>query len=181
MTRIPEIKSRDEMQEDKRHIFDEIVGTRGRVVSPFALLLHSPEVAQKTAHLGTYLRYGSTLPPALRELAISATAREWDNDYEWAAHSVLALREGARQEALDTISYRRNLDGLTSEEAAIVKYTRELMQNRQVSEEAMEAVKCHFGLQGLVDLTATIGYYSMIACVLFAFEAEQAPGAPLLP
>ena len=37
-----------------------------------------------------------------------------------------------------------------------------------------------FGLEGLVDLTATIGYYAMIACALNAFGIEPTPGEPLL-
>ena len=38
-----------------------------------------------------------------------------------------------------------------------------------------------FGLEGLVDLTATIGDYAMIACALNAFAVEPTPGEPPLP
>ncbi len=181
MTRIPEIMSREEIAEDKRYLFDAIVGSRGRMVAPFSLLLYSPEVAGRVAHLGAYLRYESTLPPACRELAVLATAREWDNGYEWAAHAPLARREGAREEVIAAIAHRRELSALTEAEAVIVKYCQELLRNRQVSDATLEAARALWGNQGLVDLTATIGYYSMIACVLHAFEAEAPPNTPRLP
>ena len=181
MTKIPEIMSREEIAEDKRYVFDAIIGSRGRIAAPFSLLLHSPEVAGRIAHLGAYLRYESTLPPACRELVILATAREWDNSYEWAVHAPLAHREGVREEVIGMIAHRGELGNLTGAEAVVVKYCLELLRDRQVSDATLEAAKALWGNQGLVELTATIGYYSMLACILHAFAAEAPPNAPRLP
>jgi hypothetical protein len=38
--------------------------------------LHSPDLAARVAHTGTYVRYDLDLPEALRETIILATARE---------------------------------------------------------------------------------------------------------
>ena len=38
-----------------------------------------------------------------------------------------------------------------------------------------------FGVDGLVELTATVGYYGMLACVLNAFDVVPEAGADLLP
>ena len=38
----------------------------------------------------------------------------------------------------------------------------------------------HFGPQGITELTATIGYYAMLAGVLNAFEVEPDVGVTLL-
>jgi len=70
------------------------------------VLLHSPEIAGRVAHLGAYIRFDSTLPGAERELAICTAARECDCQYVWSDHAPLALKEGARQEALDVIASR---------------------------------------------------------------------------
>lgn len=43
------------------------------------------------------------------------------------------------------------------------------------------ALQKRFGLEGLIDLTATMGYYAMIACALNAFAIEPTPGEPPLP
>ncbi len=56
-----------------------------------------------------------------------------------------------------------------------------LLREHRVSGEAFAALQARFGHEGLVDLTATIGYYAMIACALNAFAIEPTAGEPLLP
>ena len=57
-------------REEIYSIFDEIAGSRGAVRGPFAMLLHSPDVAGRIAHTGAYIRFETTIPAQLRELAI---------------------------------------------------------------------------------------------------------------
>ena len=45
--RLPE-RTKEDLPADQQHIFDEIAGSRGAVRGPFAMLLHSPEVAGRT-------------------------------------------------------------------------------------------------------------------------------------
>ena len=81
MARLPQITTRDDVAPDHRHIVDGIADSRGRISGPFAMLLHSPEIAGRAAHLGAYIRFNSILDPALRELAIITSTREFDSDY----------------------------------------------------------------------------------------------------
>ncbi|MBI4220622.1 MAG: carboxymuconolactone decarboxylase family protein, partial [Chloroflexi bacterium] len=90
MARIRAITSRDEVAPEHRLIFDSIAGSRGKVDGPFAVLMNSPEVAGRVAHVGTYLRFESKLSPRIRELAIITTARHWNCDLEWVVHVRLA-------------------------------------------------------------------------------------------
>ena len=60
-------------------------------------------------------------------------------------------------------------------------YAAALLGRHRVSDEAFAALQTRFGLEGVVDLTATIGYYAMIACALNAFAVEPSPGEPPLP
>lgn len=53
---------------------------------PYALLAHTPALADSFRQLGQYFRDGVDVPPALRELAILGTARSWSGDYVWNAH-----------------------------------------------------------------------------------------------
>ena len=181
MSRVPQITSRTGVPSDKQHIFDAITSSRGQVSGPFSVLLHSPEVAGRVAHLGAYIRFESTLSPEQRELAIITTSREFDCGYEWSAHAVLAQQAGVRQDAIDVVANRRPLDALTEDEALIVGYGRELLRDHHVSQETFEAARSRFGDQGVTELTATMGYYSMLALVLNTFEVEPAPGTPRLP
>jgi len=45
----------------------------------------------------------------------------------------------------------------------------------------LRQLRKRLGARGMVELTATVGYYAMIACTLNAFDVEPEPGADLLP
>ena len=181
MARLPQITSRDDVPSEYGHIFDAIAESRGRVSGPFSMLLHSPEVAGRTAHLGAYIRFESTLSPADRELAIITTSREFDCDFEWSAHEPLAREAGVRAEAVDAVANRAGVESLSEEEAVVVRYARELFRDHRVSDETFDAARSRLGDQGVTELTATLGYYAMLACALNAYEVEPAPGTPRLP
>ena len=181
MPRITQITDRSQVDADSHHIFDAIATSRGRVSGPFSVLLNSPEVAGRAAHLGAYIRFESTLTPSQRELAIITTAREFDCAFEWAAHATLARDAGVREAAIQTIANGGDLSELTDDEALIVGYGREILRNHRVSDDTFAAAKAQFGEQGITELTATFGYYGMLACALNAFEVQPSPDMPQLP
>src|ERR687892_911310 len=116
MARVPVIASRKDVPAGHEHVWDQIASSRGRVVGPFAVLLHRPELARRTAELGAYIRFESILAPVDRELAIIALAREMDCQFEWAYHVIEARKAGVREDAITAIREART-DALTPEEA----------------------------------------------------------------
>ena len=181
MARVPLIEQRGDVPEEATHHFDSIASSRGRISGPFAVLLNSPEVAGRAAHLGAYIRFESTLDPDIKELAIISAAREFDCDYEWSAHVVLARQAGVRAEAIDAVANRGPLDSLTSDESLVIGYGREMFRKKRVSDATFDAARERFGVQGVTELTATMGYYGMLACALNTFEVEPAADAERLP
>ena len=177
MARVPLIEQRSDVPDEAAHHFDSIASSRGRISGPFAVLLNSPEVAGRAAHLGAYIRFESTLAPDIKELAIITAAREFDCDYEWSAHVVLARDAGVRAEAIDAVANRGALDSLTADESLVIGYGREMFENKRVSDATFDAARERFGVQGVTELTATMGYYGMLACALNTFEVEPAPDA----
>ena len=169
MPRLPEV-TRDQLSAEDQAVYDAIAASRGSVRGPFAVLMHSPDVAGRAAHVGTYVRFESTVPRLPLELAILAIARHWDASYEWTAHEIQAKDAGARDEAIAAIRDRTAPEGLTDDEALTVKFTIELLNNHKVSDETFNAVKDALGLRGVTDLIVTVGYYSMISCVLNGME-----------
>ena len=180
-TRVPYLTDRDEVPEPGREQYDSIAESRGGVRGPFAVLLNSPEIAGRIGHLGAYVRYESGLPDAVRELAILTTAREFDCAYEWAAHEPIAREVGVRDQAIEAVADRDSPDDLTETESLVVAYGRHLFGGHSVPDALFEDAKAEFGVEGVVELTATMGYYSLIACVLNAFEVESSEGGPELP
>jgi 4-carboxymuconolactone decarboxylase len=49
----------------------------------------------------SYIRYRTSLPLRLNELAILITAREWTSQYEWYAHYPLAMKAGLDAKVAD--------------------------------------------------------------------------------
>ncbi|MFW5949885.1 MAG: carboxymuconolactone decarboxylase family protein [archaeon] len=92
-----------------------------------------------------------------------------DCAYEWEFYEPLARQEGVRDLAIETITDRRYTDDLAETEPPVLHYGRAVLQDNEVPESLFRTAKAHFGIKKLTDLTATIGYYSLLACVLNAF------------
>ena len=169
--------TREELAAEDQHFFDEIVGSRGSVRGPYGILLHSPKLAARVAHTGTYVRFDLDLPEALKEVIIIATAREIRNQYEFAAHARLARSHGVSEETIGAIARGTAPEGLAGDEALVVTYAQELLQGRKVSAETFGAVMERFGTQRTVDITGLIGHYLLVGQILTAFEVELPEGA----
>lgn len=173
MARIPLIEKKESLPPEHRGIYDAIAKSRGAVRGPFAALLHSPEIAERTAHLGAYIRFESQLDPKTIELATLAAAREAECSFEWAAHVGHAAKAGVPQETIRAIHQRKAPEGLSRDDAQIVSYVQELLRSHRVSEPTFQALRGRLAVRGLVELTATIGYYAMLACTLNAFDVAS--------
>ncbi|HWP60354.1 MAG TPA: carboxymuconolactone decarboxylase family protein [Candidatus Acidoferrales bacterium] len=174
MATIPLIERKEDLSAPDRPIYDAIAQSRGRVQGPFAALLHSPALAERTALLGSYVRFESTLQPAVAELAVLVTAREFDCKHEWAAHIEHALKAGLSLATIRSVHQRNGPEGFAPDEAQIVSYVRQLLRAHAVDEPTLRALCGRLGVKGLVELTATVGYYAMLACTLNAFDIVHA-------
>src|SRR5260370_17035536 len=94
MSRYREITAA-EMNPAQKRVHDQIItGKRGRFGGPFQLLIRAPEICEHAAQLGEHLRWGTSLPDRLSELAIITTARFWRAQYQWYAHAPLPHQPG---------------------------------------------------------------------------------------
>ena len=154
-------------------------GPRGNVVGPLRIWLTSPEMAEKAQALGQYARYDSVLPPMLSELAILVTARIWSSGFEWVHHAPLALEAGLPPEAVAAIGQGRCPDLADPECKAVFDFAAELHRDRAVSEPVYRAAEAALGAQGVVDLVAICGYYTLISMTINAFEVPDGAGMAL--
>ncbi len=182
MARIAKIETKEDLSPEHRGVFDAIAQSRGRVQGPFPMLLHSPELAGRVAHLGAHVRFEMGLSQKLKELVILTVARELDCGFEWSVHAGHARTAGVTDDCIEALRKREEPPGLTPEEAGVCRYTRELIRAHRVSEPTFAAVEKFLGAAGCVELSALIGYYVLLACVLNSMEVEPAEGEkPLDP
>jgi 4-carboxymuconolactone decarboxylase len=162
-----------EMSEAQGKVYREIAGgPRGGVRGPFNALLRSPELAQRAQKLGEYLRFESSLPPRLNELAILVTARHWTSQYEWYAHAQLAAKAGLEASIIGALQAGKRPAAMKEDEAAIYDFCSELHAKKTVSDAAFKAVLDRFGERGIVDLIGVSGYYTLVSMVL---NVERVP------
>ena len=181
MARLPNHTNRDGTPEELRDAFDRVAELRnGAVSGPYGVLLHSPELAVRGAQLSNYVRWQSDLTPEQREIAVLATAREFDAAVMWAGHVRLGREAGVREELIDAVAERRD-EALTEEEGEIVRFVRDLFGRNRVPDGAFEALRARLGEQGIVDLVGLVGYYAFVGTALNAFAIEPPEGAPRLP
>ncbi len=167
---------REELSEEGRRVYDEIVQTRGYIVNNYKTLLHSPEGAGRFAHLGHYLRALSPVERRLREVGILAGAKAVESEYVWSAHEPLARDAGVAEGVIEAIREGRLPGEGFSEEAAIVGYAWQMLKEHKVEDETFEAVRTRLGDAGVVDLTLMINYYVSLALAIAALEIPLPEG-----
>lgn len=170
MARIKTITKKDDLEAKDQKVYDAIAQSRGAVGGPWLALLHSPELAQRTMHLGSYVRFESTLDHKVIEFTALVSARELDCKHEWAAHVNHGQKAGIPLETIRAVYEKKGVETFSSEDAQIVSFVREVIHNHRVSEPTFQAIYGRFGERGMVELSATIGYYAMLACTLNTFD-----------
>jgi len=179
MARLPSITGKNQVAAQYHPIVDRLVESRGAVQGPFTMLMHCPPLAEQVMSLGHYVRFGGELDKRVRVLAALTVARELDAVYVWGAQTAQARKLGV-PEATITAVREKHSRGLPPEDAQIVDFTRDLIRKHRVSAAVMKALQERFGNFQLVELTGTIGYYSMLAMTANATELEPAKDAEVL-
>ncbi|MGZ3410318.1 MAG: carboxymuconolactone decarboxylase family protein [Xanthobacteraceae bacterium] len=182
MARIP-LPSPETMTPEQRRVYDQIVtGPRGRLVGPLRAALHRPELAEKWQQFGELLRYRTSLPPMLSELAILVTARHTRSNLEWHIHEQMAEKAELPRPVIDAVRKDTRPVSGNADFLIVYDYACELNENCRVSEPVYARALERFGAVGVVELTALIGYYTMVAMTLNAHEIPLPDGAtPVFP
>ncbi len=173
MARLTPITNKSQVAAKDQAIVDAIVKSRGAVQGPFTMFLHCPELAERVAHLGAFVRFEGSLDMRVRVLAAMAVARELDAVYVWGAQTGAARKLGVPETIIAAIR-EKHTRGLPPNDAQIVDFTHQLLQ------QTVKALRRRFGDDGFIQLTGAIGYYSMLAMTVNACELEAAAGAEVL-
>lgn len=179
MARLPHITSKDQVDAKHHAAFESVVASRGAVQGPFLMFMHSPEVAERVAHLGAYVRFEGTLDMRVRVLAAMTVAREFHAMYVWGAQTGGARRLGVPEETIAAIREDRS-DGMSPHDAEIVEFTRQLLRQHRVDDALFKKLHMRFGNDELVQLTTAIGYYTLLGMTVNACELEPAADAEVL-
>lgn len=170
MARINLITERDQTTSDaQRNIYDYIVASRGKMIRPFEVLMHTPALATPLSELGAKIRFGGSVADHDRELVILTAAVAHGCQFEWDSHHPIAVKAGVSKEAIAHL--QGSTEELTEHDALVITYVQTLIAESSVPSELFSRALDAFGEAGIIELTVTVGYYTLLAYTMSAVDA----------
>jgi 4-carboxymuconolactone decarboxylase len=175
--RLPPIPADKQTEAQKKAALEFQKERMTEVFGPFVPLSRSPQLMIDAARMGTYLRFGNTLPRALSEFAIILQARRWSQEYEWYVHAADAKTAGLPEEIIQAVAEGRRPEKMTDDQDIIYEFGRELNDQHAVTDRTYARALARFGEQGLMDLVGVNGFYSLISMALNVGRTPLPAGA----
>ena len=183
-SRLPYLRY-DDLDPDRRALWDAIVGSRGAalvndqggLVGPFNAFVHAPGVGRRLASLGHVVRFETSVERRLSEVAIITVGARWKAEFEWWAHARMAREHGVASAVVDAIGRGEEPPFEADDERAVYAVARQLADHGQVDSGAYAAAHRLLGDAGMVELVSLCGYYTLVSFLLNAFTVPLPPGA----
>ena len=147
----------------------------GSIGGPFDPWLLNPELSHRLRGLGGMLWERTSLDRGIVELAISITGWFWKANVEWASHAPRAVEFGVPQAVIDDVFAGRRPSGDAVHQLTY-DVCMEMHTGHRLAMPLYRDAVATFGEQGLAEMMAVIGYYTLVSMTLNAFEVQVAPG-----
>jgi alkylhydroperoxidase family enzyme len=148
----------------------------GKYLNLDLALLHSAALARGwNVFLGA-VRRQFEVSPRLKEIAICTVARLTGADYEfnhhWPEYVKAGGDDGLRHRIMDPDSAATDTE-FSADERLAIRYAISMTRDVKVPDSLFKLVKARFSTAELVELTAAIATYNMVARFLVALEVED--------
>ncbi len=150
----------------------------GGLRGPFNALLRSPDLCDLVQRVGAYVRYSSSIPAALNEMAICMAGRKWTAQYEFYAHRKLGIDAGLNPAILDAIAEGTVPANMSADETIVYNFVTALLSNGSVPDAQYAPALARFGENGIMDIVGAVGYYSLVSMVLNVADVQLPAGEP---
>ncbi|MCY3567560.1 MAG: carboxymuconolactone decarboxylase family protein [Chloroflexi bacterium] len=181
----------DTLDDDQRVLWDNITtgprgnperehgglaGADGALIGPFNALFQSPLLGDAIQKLGAAVRYETSLPNDLLEVAICTMGGHWRANFEFWAHARLAKNAGVSEGAIDAIRDGEQPFFGDQRQQTVYQFGRELIEHQRVSDETYESLKGMIGERGVFEVASVMGYYALVSIGLNTFNVAMPPG-----
>ncbi len=178
------VLSSEEMTSDQLDLYREILGGprgqgpravalstgAGGLAGPFNAMLYAPAVGRALQELGVAIRFRTDLTPRVREMAILVVAQHWGSGYERAAHEPIGRDAGLTEPEIKALRDGTDPGFLDPAENAAYSVVRSLTERRDLDDQEYADAKAVLGEQALVELSALVGYYGILALQMRIFR-----------
>jgi len=165
------LRSYEQLPPEVRPLADDILKVSSAGLGgPYNALLRSPDMARRCFDLLDYLRFKTSVPKALNELAILIQARVANAQYEWWAHEPIAVRAGLPQSIADDLRQCKRPQHMDDTHALVYDFCVQITLNHQVSDALWQKAMDRLGEQQVIDLIVVSGTYTMVSMLLNATQ-----------
>lgn len=151
------------------------------VRGPLAFAAYNVAVANALLDLHDGAVGKGTLDAHTRELAIMVASRETNYTLEWNGHEPAAIRAGVDPKVIDVVRRDLALTGIDERDAAVIRFGRELLGDRQMSSTTFAKAVELFGAHGAMDLVAVMSTYAVSGFYAIAVDEHPRGGPKLEP
>jgi 4-carboxymuconolactone decarboxylase len=185
MGRLPDV-GREDLDDARLAVWDAVCRARGAetlneggaLAGPFNAFVQAPGIGNQLLALGNALHVGTSLPMRTIELVILTVGSRWRSEFEWWAHAGRARDSGVAASVIEALGA-----GVTPEfdqpgDAVLHSLAGQLVTTGRIDDDTFTAAQQLVGHEGLVELVALCGYYTLISFILNGFDVELPPGVP---
>ena len=142
----------------------------------FRMMGHSGSLLDGFTKLGGQILNFTSLDPVLREIAIVRVGSLLKARYEVHQHERISRRLGMSDALIAGIHEGPAAAVFDDAQREVMAYTDDLVANVRAGDATFEPIRARLGLQGLQELTITVGYYMMVSTFLETFDVDIEEG-----
>jgi alkylhydroperoxidase family enzyme len=147
----------------------------------FRTLARHADLLRSWLPFSGYLLTDGDLPAADRELLILRTAVRCRSSYEWGQHVRIAMGLGMKRAVVDRVVAGPDAADWTDHEAALLRAVDELHDSAGISDGTWTALSRRYSDIQLIEVTALVGQYHLVAFALNSLGVELDEGLEALP
>jgi 4-carboxymuconolactone decarboxylase len=139
-------------------------------------LMNHPELAQLIEQLGYYLKFDGKLPRDAYQFVVLSMARRTEVPFEWVDHVEAARAAGLSDTLLEAIR-KSDRGSIPHPYSLILDIMDAVLEFRSIPEKIQDQIIKLYGVQGLLEIVALCGFYSMIGVITQSFDVPLPEGA----
>ena len=179
MARMNPLK-REDMTDAQRAAYDTVAARGGRLGGPNGIFVRVPELFELNQEVGDYLRANS-VSPRLRQIAVLVAVRHWEAEYPWGvqARASMANEIGIGRDIVDALNAKKTPAFADLDDRCVYDVACELVVHGTLSDASFAKAQAQLGFHRLLDVVATVGFYTAVALVANVFEVDVPKDVPV--
>jgi alkylhydroperoxidase family enzyme len=156
-------------------LFDARTKRGGKVLNVHHTFAHAPKLSMASMQMAMALRFETSTPRVLIELAIVRAAQIAKGVYELKQHKPMLLAQGFSQEKYDALENWRGSTLFDDKERAVLAFSDEMADRGNVTDATFAQLGRFFTPQQVMELAFAFGTYYGTALIMNAMQIKLEP------